>query len=248
LTGVPGVLISIARHQHQKAQHGGYPGLLENAPESCDPAIKFDHSELMGCIAEYVVGKVTLVPSCLGPEKHEKKECNTGGDNRDMQVPAGSRELEQVIYLHLLVRRALALEIAVSEPTERYSVVGTPKRVDMHHAGTQGADHAVSAPELIGPDSCGKTQLGGVGHLDRVGLLLEAGDGQDRPKDFVANQRVIGLLVQYNGRLHVTASGVCKDKQPRTCNTHLPRVAKNPVDYRLRCSIDILSIVKHNMR
>ena len=71
--------------------------------------------------------------------------------------------------------------------------------------GLDGVGDAVAALEVRGPDVGGETVLGGVGQLDRLGLVVERGDGDDGAEDLLLEDAGVAFDVGEDGGLEVVA-------------------------------------------
>ncbi|MCY1462635.1 hypothetical protein D9M71_804310 [compost metagenome] len=83
-----------------------------------------------------------------------------------------------------------AAQTGVLFPTERHvGQVNGGDVVDMRHACFQTGSKALCPVGVTGEDRTGKTKLGVVGHVQRLGVIGERKDRRDGAKQFAATQR-----------------------------------------------------------
>ena len=82
-------------------------------------------------------------------------------------------------------------------------------RVDRQVAGLHTAGHADTAAKIARPDRAGESVLGVVGHADRIGLIVEGDDDDDRSEDLLAVGAVTLGAGEDGGREPVALAGGC---------------------------------------
>src|SRR6266545_7066718 len=94
----------------------------------------------------------------------------------------------------------LAAQAGLLHAAERGPVPHRGVAVHAERPGLHGPGHPQRPAEIAGPDAPGEAILRVVGQADRLGLVAERQDGQDRAEDFLAPVPVARRAGQQHGR------------------------------------------------
>src|SRR6185312_6395438 len=127
-------------------------------------------------------------------------------------LPRGAVDVPDSLGFQVLVERfqavVAAAEAGLLVAAKRRGDVAFGKNVDRDGAGADGGGDALGAVHVLGVDRGGQAVAGVVGQADRLFLGVEAGHGQQRAEDFLAEQARVRGDVGVHGRLHVPAAQV----------------------------------------